>query len=133
MLPASVQESLAQAKEVLLGVREQVTEKVVAALGEASIRMEPWQPLLDSLQVLGWRAFHYGFIPLVILLGYNSSPKLSMMDLVSPMQLRSATEREIGNVYTAACNCSWIRASWRVVMPTEITSSCRGRRRRTSP
>ena len=59
MLPASVQESLAQAKEVLLGVREQVTEKVVAALGEASIRMEPWQPLLDSLQVLGWRAFHY--------------------------------------------------------------------------
>lgn len=85
MLPASVQESLAQAKEVLLGVREQVTEKVVAALGEASIRMEPWQPLLDSLQVLGWRAFHYGFIPLVILLGYNSSPKLSMMDLVSPM------------------------------------------------
>ena len=85
MLPASVQESLAQAKEVLLGVREQVTEKVVAALGEASIRMEPWQPLLDSLTVLGWRAFHYGFIPRVILLGYNSSPKLSMMDLVSPM------------------------------------------------
>ena len=28
---------------------------------------------------------------------------------------------------------SWIRASWRVVMPTEFTSSCRARRRRTSP
>ena len=40
---------------------------------------------LEPLLAIGSKVYYYGFIPLVILLGMNSSPRPRLTDLLSPM------------------------------------------------
>ena len=50
--------------------------------------LEQFVEQLSVLQPLAWyagKAFHFGFIPLVIVLGMRTEPRPKLVDLLTPM------------------------------------------------
>ena len=58
-----------------------VTSRLGAVIAELQTRMEVLQPAL----AIGSKVYYYGFIPLVIILGMQSTPRPKLIELLTPM------------------------------------------------
>ena len=71
----------AAAREKLLPTLTTAAAQAMAAAEIVKERLTIFEPLLPYLA----RAFHIGFIPLVIFLGMRSEPRPRLSDLLTPM------------------------------------------------
>ena len=85
MSTAMLKEKLAQlntiVKEQLLPPLSIAAAQAMGAFEIVSERLEVLKPLVPYLA----RAFHVGFIPLVIILGMRTEPRPKLVDLLTPM------------------------------------------------
>ncbi len=76
---------LAALEERITLARERLEERLVPVME----RLAPALAVASSVYTLclpyAVKAFHYGFIPMVILLGMQSTPKPKLVDLLTPM------------------------------------------------
>ena len=69
-------------------LRTKVLAGARAALGAVAFVAAELTEQLSVLQPLAWyagKAFHFGFIPLVIVLGMRTEPRPKLVDLLTPM------------------------------------------------
>ena len=69
-------------------LRTKVLAGARAALGAVAFVVADLTEQLSVLQPLAWyagKAFHFGFIPLVIALGMRTEPRPKLIDLLTPM------------------------------------------------
>ena len=69
-------------------LRTKVLAGARAALGTVAFVVADLTEQLSVLQPLAWyagKAFHFGFIPLVIVLGMRTEPRPKLVDLLTPM------------------------------------------------
>ena len=69
-------------------LRTKVLAGARAALGTVAAVAAVAADQLSVLQPLAWyagKAFHFGFIPLVIVLGMRTEPRPKLIDLLTPM------------------------------------------------
>ena len=71
----------AAAREKLLPALSSAASQAMVAAEIVKERLTIFEPLLPYLA----RAFHIGFIPLVIFLGMRSEPRPKLSDLLTPM------------------------------------------------
>ena len=78
--------------KMLAALEERITlarERLEARLVPVMERLAPALAVASSVYTLclpyAVKAFHYGFIPMVILLGMQSTPKPKLVDLLTPM------------------------------------------------
>ena len=77
MLAALVDRAVAT-RERLLAMSAPVVERLAPGL---ALVQQTWA----LVQPYAVKAFHYGFIPFVLLLGMNSQPQPKLVDLLTPM------------------------------------------------
>ena len=71
-------ESATAAMDRIAQLTAPIAEVVAPVAGGA---LEVWSVMFPYLV----KAFHYGFIPLVLVLGMNTTPKPKLTDLLTPM------------------------------------------------
>ena len=78
MLAALQNEQMQAARRRFVALCGGVFQQVADATSGMRAALEVVQPTLVKI-------FHYGFVPLVILLGMRTEPRPSIQDLLSPM------------------------------------------------
>ena len=76
---------LARLMDSSRGVRERIAQLCSPLTRHLSGANERLQALTEVLSPYAVKIFHYGFIPLVIVLGMRSEPRPALQDLLSPM------------------------------------------------
>ena len=65
--------------------RARLASAAAIVFGHAVATSAKLQVFVTAVLPYATKAFHYGFIPLVIVLGMRSEPRPKLMDLLSPM------------------------------------------------